>query len=130
MNLSVIIKLLIRINFIPLSFGQESGKFYFSWFSLRTILNLFLLYGLSLSCLIYYTFTDFTFVIDTPMEFARYVKILKGISWFSWHLLWKSDLIFFTTYCIIYPAVPALTGRLLAPFTFAFIRKSSSLSKL
>ena len=78
MSFSVIIKLLIRINLIPLSSGQENGKFYFSWFSLRTFSNLFVLYGLSLSCLIYYTyFTNYTFDMDTPMEFARYVKTLK-----------------------------------------------------
>ena len=81
MSLNVIIKLLIQINLIPLSSGQENGKFYFSWFSMRTILNMFILYGLSLSCLAYYTlFTDYTFDMETPMEYARYAKMLNLVS--------------------------------------------------
>ena len=72
MNIGIIMEFFIRINLIPASFCKESGKIHFSWFSLRTVLNLSVSYGLGLSCLIYYTQLNYAFVKGSTMEYARY----------------------------------------------------------
>ena len=71
--MSFIIKILLQINLIPASFCKENGKVHFSWFSLKTQLNLFVFYGLGLSMLIYDTQLSYAFVKGNGMmEYARY----------------------------------------------------------
>ena len=71
MSLNIITELSVRINLIPVTFSQEKGKVYFSWFSFRTFLNVSILTGLALITLIYYVPMSTTFVKATPMEYAR-----------------------------------------------------------